>query len=94
MATPNEKPGTFPAEGRPDVAADLEEEQRNAYSARHKQSASQKKRAAQKNQPREDQEPLQDAASLYPVEGRDDVAADLEEEQRNAYSSHGGTAEG
>lgn len=89
MAVQNERPGTFPAEGRPDVAADLEEEQRNAYSAHHVKSASQGKGSARKAQAQQtEQDQPEDAAFLYPVEGRDDVAADVEEEERNAYSAH------
>jgi hypothetical protein len=76
----------YPAEGRPDVAADLNEEQCNAYSSHHVANASQGNKATRKPQPRPDQ--LRAAEACYPAEGRPDVAADLEEEQRNAYSAH------
>lgn len=73
-----------PVEGRPDVSADLEEEQNNAYSAHHTRPAAQAQKAAPGNQYA--RTPTADI--LHPVEGRDDIAADLDEEQRNAYSAH------
>lgn len=92
MAEQNYTPGMLPpVEGRSDVAGDLEEEQRNAYSSHHTGPYAQGKRTTRKSQ--QSQEPLQEAGMLPPVEGRSDVAGDLEEEQRNAYSSHhAGTA--
>jgi hypothetical protein len=84
----------LPAEGRSDVAGDLEEEQRNAYSAHHARPSSQGEKATLKTQQQqkgEDQPPrapVIDDCPPYPVEGRCDVAEDLEEEQRNAYSTH------
>ena len=83
MAEQNYTPGTLPpVEGRADVAGDLEEEQRNAYSSHHKGPYVSGKKSQQS------QERPQEAGILPPVEGRTDVAGDLEEEQRNAYSSH------
>lgn len=76
----------YPAEGRFDIAVDIEEEQHNAYSSRHVANASQVNKAALKPQKREDK--LQMVETCYPAEGRPDIAADLEEEQRNAYSAH------
>jgi hypothetical protein len=87
MAEQNYTPGALPpVEGRADVAGDLEEEQRNAYSSHHKGTHIAGKSAAR--QPQQGQERLQEVGTLPPVEGRADVAGDLEEEQRNAYSSH------
>lgn len=87
MAEQNYTPGVLPpVEGRADVAGDLEEEQRNAYSSHHKGPSVQGRSAARQSQQR--QERPQEAGMLPPVEGRADVAGDLEEEQRNAYSSH------
>lgn len=73
-----------PVEGRSDVAADLEEEQSNAYSAHHTGPAARTQKAAPGNQYA--RTPTTDIQ--HPVEGRSDVAADLDEEQRNAYSAH------
>lgn len=68
-----------PAEGRCDIAADLEEERRNAYSA-HKVNFSFQEHVLLHQ--------WLEISVLPPVEGRCDIAADLEEEQRNAYSVH------
>ena len=74
----------YPAEGRVDVANGVEEEQRDAYSAHHKGTPSQADGEKQRLH-----EPAANVnqAELPPVEGRVDVAGDVEEEQRNAYSS-------
>jgi hypothetical protein len=78
----------YPAEGRADVASDVEEEQREAYSAHHKAAPSQAGGGTQ--QPASGYESLAivNQAELPPVEGRVDVASDVEEEQRDAYSAH------
>jgi len=83
MAEQNNRPGIFPAEGRVDVAADLEEERRNAYSSHHRGPPFQR---PELQKPGQGQFP--EASVLPPAEGRVDVAADLEEERRNAYSAH------
>jgi hypothetical protein len=87
MAEQNNISGTLPpVEGRSDVAGDLEEEQRNAYSSHSAGVPPQGKKAA--SRPQQGQDQRQEAGMLPPVEGRSDVAGDLEEEQRNAYSAH------
>ena len=93
MVEQNERPeGLPPVEGRSDIAADLEEEQRNAYSSRLPGTPSRPNEAALKSQQQE-QNQHQAVGTLPPVEGRSDVAADREEEQRNAYSSrHAGAS--
>ncbi|HEU5377350.1 MAG TPA: hypothetical protein VFV38_18155 [Ktedonobacteraceae bacterium] len=73
-----------PAEGRCDIAADLEEERRNAYSA-HKVNFSVREHLHTHQQ---EWEQWLEISTLPPVEGRCDIAADLEEERRNAYSVH------
>ena len=79
----------YPAEGRVDVAADVEEEQRNAYSAHPKMTPPQGSRAARQGSNQDTHAPLADPGPVEPpAEGRVDVAADVEEEQRNAYSAH------
>jgi len=86
-----------PAEGRFDIAEGLEEEQRNAYSARHARASSQQGKATSKAQQESGQKAQEEhyypPQTMYPAEGRSDIAEDLEEEQRNAYSPrHKGTA--
>jgi hypothetical protein len=83
----------LPAEGRCDVAEDLAEEQRNAYSAHHVKTSSQGEKATLKRQQEGDQNTcviVTDSwlVALSPAEGRCDIAVDLEEEQCNAYSAH------
>ncbi len=82
-----------PVEGRVDVAEDVEEEQRRAYSTRQTKSATSQEETMQVQQACGDQRvSLADLnqAELPPVEGRVDVAEDVEEEQRDAYSAHHG----
>lgn len=74
----------YPAEGRCDIAADLEEEQLLAFSAHSMEIFTRGKKAPVKIQQRE--ELLIEVC--HPAEGRCDIAADLEEEQSNAYSTH------
>lgn len=86
-----------PAEGRFDVAEDLEEEERNAYSTRHAKNASQQGKVVQKSpkqagaqaQRGQEQEVGQHypPQTMHPAEGRFDVAESVEEEQRQAYST-------
>jgi len=76
-----------PAEGRVDVAENVEEEQRNAYFAHHK-VALQGKEIASKSEAGSVSLSDFNQAALPPVEGREDVASNLEEEQQNAYSAH------
>lgn len=75
----------YPAEGRCDIAVDLEEEQRCAYSTRHMRVSSTENVTTQQTLQQQIQQVLE---TCYPAEGRCDIAADLEEEQRNAYSAH------
>ncbi len=74
----------YPAEGRCDIAADLEEEQGSAFSTHHAATAAPGKKTPAKPQ----QQEKFDREGCHPAEGRCDVAKDLEEEQGNAYSSH------
>lgn len=86
-----------PAEGRFDVAEDLEEEERNAYSAHHAKNAPQQGKAGQKlpkhtgaqAQSGQEQEVGQHypPQTMHPAEGRFDVAESVEEEQQHAYSA-------
>lgn len=87
-----------PAEGRFDVAEGLEEEERNAYSARHAKNSSQQgkktvqkppKHAGTQAQSSQEQEVGQHypPQTMHPAEGRFDVAESVEEEQRHAYST-------
>lgn len=76
----------FPAEGRCDIAIDLEEEQRNAYSTHRVGISLYEKKVVSKTR-QQDQDQWPETGLLPPVEGRCDIAVDLEEEQRNAYSS-------
>jgi hypothetical protein len=82
----------FPAEGRSDVAGDLEEEQRDAYSSHRTGTTSQGKAALKSHQKKVGRDQKAPSApgvgTLFPAEGRSDVAGDLEEEQRDAYSAH------
>lgn len=71
----------YPAEGRCDIAIDLEEERLYAYSIRQAKASSVGTVVLQKQQDRLVLEPC------HPAEGRCDIAADLDEEQRNAYSA-------
>ena len=83
MREQNYTPETlYPAEGRCDIAADLEEEQLLAFSA-HRAEASGKKTPV-KTQQREELV----IEICHPAEGRCDVAVNLEEEQCHAYSAH------
>lgn len=77
-----------PAEGRVDVAENVEEEQRNAYFARHKAALAQGKEVVPKSEVGSVSLSDFNQAALPPVEGRVDVASNLEEEQRDAYSAH------
>lgn len=81
-----------PVEGRVDVAGDLEEEQRAAYSAHHHAAPSPGGETARKSRvesgAQSTRAPTFKPDDLPPVEGRIDVAGDLEEEQRDAYSAH------
>jgi hypothetical protein len=76
-----------PAEGRVDVAEGVEEEQRNAYSTHHPSQEGATRKRQQAGGEQGTRAPLS-REDLPPVEGRVDVASDLEEEQRNAYSAH------
>lgn len=78
----------YPAEGRVDVAENVEEEQRNAYFAHHKVALAQGKKDAPPDDAGSASLSDFNQAALPPVEGRVDVAGDVEEEQRNAYSAH------
>lgn len=86
-------PATLPpVEGRTDIAENLEEQQRYAYSA-HRTTTSQRKATLKHQRAGEFQgaptfptDP--GAGTLPPVEGRPDVAENLEEEQSRAYSAH------
>lgn len=81
MREQNYTPGSLPpVEGRVDVAGDVEEEQRQAYSTHHPSAS----RPVQARKSVQGVGPV----SLPPVEGRVDVAGDVEEEQRQAYSAH------
>lgn len=75
-----------PVEGRVDVAEDVEEEQRNAYSARAHEAQVPQEQGPEGvlNKPAGDF----NESSPPPAEGRTDVARDIEEEQRDAYSTH------
>ena len=77
-----------PAEGRVDVAENVEEEQRNAYFAHHKVALAQGKDVASKDESGSVSLSDFNQAALPPVEGREDIASNLEEEQQNAYSTH------
>lgn len=88
----------YPAEGRFDVAESLEEEERNAYSARHAKNSSQQgkktvqkppKHAGTQAQSGQEQEVGQHypPQTMHPAEGRFDVAESVEEEQQHAYST-------
>src|SRR5258708_3533457 len=100
----NDSPVTIhPAEGRCDVAEDLEEEQRNAYSTHHATISSQREEVTLKTQQSQNQQREERTQNTYipstndspatipPAEGRCDIAEDVEEEQRNAYSAHHAT---
>lgn len=78
----------YPAEGRVDVAENVEEEQRNAYFAHHKVALAQGKKAAPQDETGSASLSDFNQAALPPVEGREDVASGVEEEQLNAYSAH------
>lgn len=74
----------YPAEGRRDIAVDLEEERLLAFSAHHAEISAPGKKTPVKIQQREELF----IEVCHPAEGRCDIAADLEEEQGNAYSAH------
>ncbi len=77
----------YPAEGRCDIALDLEEELLYAYSTHPVGAASLGNKTTLKSQ-QQDQEQQRTAETCYPAEGRCDLAADLAEEQHDAYSAH------
>lgn len=77
----------YPAEGRNDIAADLDEQRLAAYSAQHVRVAASGRTTTPQAHSWLDKfapEPC------YPAEGRSDIATDLEDEQRQAYSARQG----
>jgi hypothetical protein len=78
-----------PAEGRCDIARDLDEEQRHAYSTHHKSASTSENVTTQLTLQQQVQQVLE---PCHPAEGRCDIAANLDEEQCNAYSAHSARA--